>query len=91
MDVTSVLRITSPDGTVERRTYFSKYYPVPEVFHAGPGTAASNLPPMPEGAQGLTIDGQEMATGAQSEGGQNESVPSLDDADGLSREAPARG
>lgn len=91
MDVTSVLRITSPDGTVERRTYFSKYYPVPEVFHAGPGTAASHLPPMPEGAQGLTIDGQEMATGAQGEGVQNESVPSLDDADGLSREAPARG
>jgi len=91
MDVTSVLRITAADGNVTRRTYFSKYYPVPEVFHAGPGTAPANLPPMPEGAQGLTIDGQEMATEGRPSEGQDESVPSLDEADGLSREAPARG
>ncbi len=90
--MTSVLRITSPDGTVERRTYFSKYYPVPEVFYAGPGTAVGALPPMPEGASGLTIDGEEVAAGASPPGPPlEESVPSLDDADGLAHEAPARG
>jgi len=92
MDVTSVLRITTPDGQIERRTYFSKYYPVPQVFHAGPGTQVSTLPPMPEGAQGLTIDGEEVAGAAPSSGAPpEESVPSLDEADGLGREAPARG
>ena len=93
MDVTSVLRITLEDGTVERRTYFSKYYPVPEVFYAGPGTQVTNLPPMPDGATGLTVDGEEVAHGAQAPSGPltDESVPSLEDADGLAREAPARG
>lgn len=91
MDVTSVLRITQADGSVERRTYFSKYYPVPEVFHAGPGTAVSTLPPMPEGAQGLTVDGQDAGPGATLPNAGDESVPSLEDADGLAREAPARG
>ena len=93
MDVTSVLRITAADGTVERRSYFSKYYPVPEVFYAGPGTQVGNLPPMPEGASGLTVDGEEVAAGAKPPEGPavEESVPSLDEADGLAHEAPARG
>lgn len=90
MDVTSVLRIVSPDGTVERRTYFSKYYPVPEVFYAGPGTQVAALPPMPEGASGLTVDGEEVAAG-QRPPATEEAVPSLDEADGLAHEAPARG
>lgn len=92
MDVTSVLRITGPDGKVERRTYFSKYYPVPEVFHAGPGTPTSALPAMPEGARGLSVDGQDVAAGAPgAEGPEAETVPSLQEADGLALEAPARG
>lgn len=58
MDVVSVLNIVHEDGKRERRTYFSKYYPVPEVFHLGRSASPGLLPPLPEGATGLVVDGE---------------------------------
>lgn len=52
-DILSVVTLTRDDGTVLTRRYPSKYYPVPEVLWVGKGTAASALPPLPDGATGL--------------------------------------
>lgn len=49
-DVTSVVTIKQPDGKVQRRTYPSKYYPVPEVYWVPTDYDLSLLPPLPEGA-----------------------------------------
>lgn len=51
-DVTSVVTTKLPDGTVTRRNYASKYYPVPEVYWIGPDFDPSLLPELPEGASG---------------------------------------
>lgn len=82
MDVVSVLHIAHQDGTVERRRYFSKYYPVPEVFWVSETGPGAQLPGLPEGASALVIDGQEAAV-LDSEGGARpeEEVPSLGEAD----------
>jgi hypothetical protein len=49
-DTVSHVKLARPDGTVERRHYQSKYYPVPEVYWVGPQTRLDELPPLPEGA-----------------------------------------
>jgi len=49
-DVVSVVRVHYPDGTEKRRTYRSKYYPVPEVYWVSEGSDLSELPELPEGA-----------------------------------------
>jgi vancomycin resistance protein YoaR len=49
-DVTSVVTIKQPDGKTQRRTYSSKYYPVPEVYWVPSDYDLSSLPPLPEGA-----------------------------------------
>lgn len=52
-DIVSVVSSVGRDGSVARRRYKSKYYPVPEVIWVGPGTDPSLLPPLPDGALGL--------------------------------------
>ncbi len=49
-DVTSVVTIKQPDGKTQRRSYASKYYPVPEVYWVPTDYDLSLLPPLPEGA-----------------------------------------
>lgn len=49
-DVVSVVRVRYPDGTEKRRSYRSKYYPVPEVYWVSEGSDLSELPALPEGA-----------------------------------------
>lgn len=49
-DVVSVVRVRYPDGTEKRRSYRSKYYPVPEVYWVSEGSDLSELPELPEGA-----------------------------------------
>jgi vancomycin resistance protein YoaR len=89
MDVTSVLRIRHEGGKVERRTYPSKYYPVPEVFYAGPGTELGRLPSLPDGATGLVVDGEELGDPrrpAPAEETSPSDVPTIDEADGMGRD-----
>jgi vancomycin resistance protein YoaR len=92
MDVVSVLRIKLEDGTMARRSYHSKYYPVPEVFWVGRGASHSELPAMPDKAAALVVDGEEIEGGAGKGSGKkppsNEDVPSLSEADGSNRAAP---
>jgi vancomycin resistance protein YoaR len=88
MDVTSVLQIKQKDGTTVRRTYHSKYYPVPEVFWVAEGTSPDALPELPEAAVGVVINGEELeprpSVSTDFAASQLE-VPSLSDADGSSQ------
>lgn len=79
MDVVSVLRIQHKDGKQDRRSYHSKYYPVPEVFWLGEGATPAALPKMPEGATALVIDGGEPEGSSERS---EEEVPSFREADG---------
>lgn len=81
MDVVSVLKITEKDGKVSRRQYFSKYYPVPEVFWVGKDVPVQNLPELPSGATGLVVEGQAVPLPGESKTPSNTDVPSLDEAD----------
>ncbi len=84
MDVVSVLRIHHADGKLDQRRYFSKYYPVPEVFWVGEGTSRTALPELPQGASALVIDGEEVEGGVpqdQEEDRPETAVPSLNEAD----------
>jgi hypothetical protein len=49
-DVVSIVRLSKEDGSVAKRTYRSKYYPVPEVYWVSEGSDMSELPELPEGA-----------------------------------------
>jgi hypothetical protein len=49
-DVVSFVRMDRSDGTVSKRSYRSKYYPVPEVYWVAEGSDMSELPELPEGA-----------------------------------------
>ncbi len=49
-DILSIVHIEYPDGREARRTYKSKYYPVPEVYWVAEGSDLSELPELPEGA-----------------------------------------
>lgn len=51
-DVVSVVSVRYPDGTEKRRSYRSKYYPVPEIYWVSEGSDLSELPELPEGATG---------------------------------------
>lgn len=86
MDVVSVVRARKGEHEVSRRSYFSKYYPVPEVFYVGDGFLAQNLPPMPEGATGLVIDGD--AIGPLSDNSP-ERTPSIDESNGITPDSTA--
>ncbi len=61
-DVVSTVRTRWPDGEQTVRHYRSEYRPTPEVYWVGAGSTAPNLPPLPEGADRVVVDGQEMAT-----------------------------
>lgn len=71
MDVVSVLTIQGPEGHKERRTYRSKYYPVPEVFWLGPGVSLSELPQPAKTVTQVVVDGIEPAA-AQRRGSAND-------------------
>ena len=82
MDVTSVVKVVKRDGSVERRHYSSKYYPVPEVFWVGKHVAESALPALPAGATSLLVEGQEVPiSGADRTAPAPTDVPTLDEAD----------
>ena len=81
MDVTSLLSITDQRGKKSYRRYSSRYYPVPEVFWVGPGVQASDLPALPEGAQGVWLEGQDAPLPNSAHG-------SSDEAKGLAEELP---
>lgn len=49
-DIVSVVTLEHQDGTVDKRRYRSKYYPVPEVYWVPEGSNLSELPELPEGA-----------------------------------------
>lgn len=84
MDVVSVVKVKHEDGTVDRKTYRSKYYPVPEVFWIGDGASPRALPQMSKETVGLVIDGEEVEAEKPSEN--QEDVPSLRSADGSDKE-----
>jgi vancomycin resistance protein YoaR len=69
-DVTSVVTIKQPDGKAQRRTYPSKYYPVPEVYWVPSDYDLSLLPPLPEGATETIVGDKPIANEA------GENVPS---------------
>lgn len=89
MDVVSVVKVKHEDGTVKRRTYRSKYYPVPEVFWIGDGASPRTLPEMSGDTVGLVIDGEEVEPSRPVES--QEDVPSLRSADGSDKEPRADG
>lgn len=86
MDVVSVVRVRKGDQEVSRRSYFSKYYPVPEVFYVGSGFLAQNLPPMPEGAVGLVIDGDAIGPLSDNSPGR---TPTIDESNGITPDSTA--
>jgi len=49
-DIVSVVSVLYPDGTEKKRSYRSKYYPVPEVYWVSEGSDLSELPELPDGA-----------------------------------------
>ncbi len=55
-DILSVLTVRHRDGREERRTYPSKYYPVPEVFWIGRQADLASLPELPDGASDTLVD-----------------------------------
>jgi len=56
-DVVSVVQLKLPDGSVRKHQYYSKYYPVPEVFWVGPGVDPGELGALPAGANYTEVDG----------------------------------
>lgn len=56
-DVISTITEKPATGPVKRRSYRSKYWPVPEVYWVGPNTDFQTLPPLPEGVTGVQLDG----------------------------------
>jgi vancomycin resistance protein YoaR len=56
-DVVSVVQRKLPDGSVRKRQYYSKYYPVPEVFWIGPGVDPGALGDLPAGAKHVEVNG----------------------------------
>lgn len=61
MDVVSVLTMEGPDGQREKRSYHSKYYPVPEVFWLGEGVLQAELPRAADSVSEIVVDGIESA------------------------------
>jgi vancomycin resistance protein YoaR len=49
-DVVSVVSVEYDDGRTARRSYKSKYYPVPEIYWVSEGSDLAELPDLPEGA-----------------------------------------
>lgn len=65
-EVTSWLSIRGQNGEVERRSYPSRYYPVPEVFWVSPDFDLSQLPPLPKGVTEVVVDGETRETAEES-------------------------
>ncbi len=65
-DVVSVVRSSYPDGTHKNIQYFSKYWPVPEVYWVAPDVQPSQLPELPEGAAGVEPAGDSEAPSLES-------------------------
>ncbi|HMA97608.1 MAG TPA: VanW family protein [Polyangiaceae bacterium] len=57
-EVTSTVTATHADGTKTEQHYRSRYWPVPEVYWIGADTELAALPPLPEGATGVMLDGK---------------------------------
>ncbi len=66
-DVTSIVRFHLPDGRQETHVYKSKYWPVPEVYWVAPGTPLDALPALPDGADGVEVDGQAASNAGPTE------------------------
>ena len=60
-DVVSQLRVERHDGSTYTRSYRSEYRPTPEVYWIGPEVSIESLPPLPDGAAGVQIDGDAVA------------------------------
>jgi len=93
MDVVSVLVVRRDGHETSRRTYSSKYYPVPEVYYVGEGFFTAQLPSLPEGAAGLVIDGEEMSPTASLSGAVEHDMtraPTIDEANGITRDSSFR-
>lgn len=56
-DVVSTVQAKGSTKDDPSRSYRSKYWPVPEVYWVGKGTDLKVLPPLPEGASGVQLDG----------------------------------
>jgi vancomycin resistance protein YoaR len=92
MDVVSVVIARREGQVVSRRTYSSKYYPVPEVFYVGEGFFLAKLPQMPPGTLGLSIDGEDMTAAATLAGARSHDMtlaPTIDEANGISPDSTA--
>lgn len=68
-EVTSWVTVTRPGGEVERRSYPSRYYPVPEVFWVSPDFDLKKLPPLPKGVTEVVIDGESSGGTASNDDG----------------------
>jgi vancomycin resistance protein YoaR len=93
LEVVSVLVVRQNGRETSRRSYFSKYYPVPEVFYVGEGFFTAQLPPMPEGATGIVIDGEEISETASLSGATERDMtrtPTIDESNGITRDSTAR-
>ncbi|HEY5962025.1 MAG TPA: VanW family protein [Polyangiaceae bacterium] len=60
-EVRSTVTARLSNGTTRKRIYSSRYWPVPEVFWMGPETPISDLPPLPDGAVAVQLDGATVA------------------------------
>jgi vancomycin resistance protein YoaR len=56
-EVTSTVTATTASGAKRQRHYSSRYWPVPEVYWIGRGTELADLPPLPDGAVAVQLDG----------------------------------
>lgn len=57
-DIISTVVLHRQDGSMSRKQYRSRYWPVPEVFWIGSDTDIASLPPLTEGASGAQLDGR---------------------------------
>lgn len=60
-EVTSTISAKFADGSAHSRQYRSRYWPVPEVYWAGPDADLAQLPALPEGATGVMSNGVTVA------------------------------
>jgi len=60
-DVVSTLRVERHDGSIYQRGYRSEYRPTPEVYWIGPEVSVESLPDLPEGADSVQVDGDQVA------------------------------
>jgi vancomycin resistance protein YoaR len=84
-DILSTVELVSGDERLAKKTYDSRYWPVPEVYWVAPDFDLSELPETDENCAYVEVDGVRLGEeGAENEGLDGEAAAN----EGLDREAP---